>query len=114
MQKRDQESKSNSAEGKGSVDDCHLSAPTNSEGEMERAEMMDLRAQVEECLSAGATWVWLDFSEVGFMDEEAVAALVRCHADVGEDAHLVIAAMSPFVRQKLQRLGVLSFFLAPA
>jgi anti-anti-sigma regulatory factor len=96
---------------------CRVIAPVNGESDMERLQMSLLRIAVLRCLSQGNSegnvvhGITLDFSAVEFIDEEAVAMLLHLREEVAEwGVLLVLVDVLPFVKRKLGRLGVLSWF----
>lgn len=81
-------------------------------GDVDGAAILAASRAASAHLSARGTAVVLDFSGAYFLDEEAAAGLLhfrRAHA--GPDApRMALAGLSPFVRGKLRRLGILDLF----
>jgi anti-sigma B factor antagonist len=69
-------------------------------GEIDIATVGELNAAVERALAAGAAELWIDLTEVEFMDSTGLTALVRAHqaVDHGPRRLAVICPAGPALR----------------
>jgi len=66
---------------------------------------------LHQVLTAGAGCVQIDLSQVAFMDSTGMAALIAAHLQGrGSGIPVIICAVHPFVREKLEITGILSLF----
>jgi anti-sigma B factor antagonist len=75
-------------------------------GEVDIATVDRLREAIEHATGTGAAELWVDLSDVGFMDSTGLSALVVGHRALGGDGRFVIICPDGPARQTLEVSGL--------
>ncbi len=93
----------------------HVPAKITARGELDASTADRFDHAISQAISAGATFVLVDLSEVEFLDSSALRVIVRRGNALKElGGRLVIEGLSPAAQRILEITGLLEDYRAPA